>query len=176
MRMWRSSMCLVFVLAACGTAKAQEAGQVGITMGFPASVGVIFHATDKVAVRPEFTFTRSSTDSGPIHASAWSIGTGVSALFYLGSFDRVHPYVSPRFSYTRSSSSAEGSAISSTTSNGTGVFGSFGAQYSPSAKFSVFGETGFGYTSNSSKSDASGIELKNHTWGTRAGVGVIFYP
>ena len=29
----------------------QEERQVGITMGFPASIGVIFHATDKVAVR-----------------------------------------------------------------------------------------------------------------------------
>ena len=55
MRLCRSTACLALVLAACGTASAQDHGPVGITMAFPTSIGAIFHATDKVAIRPEFT-------------------------------------------------------------------------------------------------------------------------
>ena len=176
MRKWRSAACLLFVLTASGTASAQEHGAVGVTMAFPAAVGVIFHVTDKVAVRPEFTFTHNSTETGSVDATTWSVGTGVSALFYLTSVDRVQTYISPRLSYTHGDSNVEGLSISDTSSNGTGFSGSFGAEYSPSAKFSVFGELGIGYTHATSKSATATVELKSNTWGTRAGVGIIFYP
>jgi len=177
MRKWRSATCLLFVLTASGTAAAQDHGQVGITMAFPAAVGVIFHATDKVAVRPEFTFQHNSTESGAIDSTSSTIGTGISALFYMSSADRVQTYISPRFSYSHSDSSLEGNAISnSSSSNGTGFSGSFGAQYAPSPKFSVFGEVGIGYTHTTTKSDTTITELKSNSWGTRAGVGIIFYP
>ena len=176
MRVWRSTACLAFVLAACGTASAQDHGAVGITMAFPTSIGVIFHATDKVAVRPEFTFTRNSTETNTVDSTSWTVGTGVSALFYLSSHDRVQTYVTPRFSYSHSDSSVAGGAISGATAESTGFAGSFGAEYSPSARFSVFGEVGIGYTHSTSKSDVSGTELKANSWGTRGGVGIIFYP
>ena len=174
---WRSAACLAFVLTASGTAAAQDHGQVGVTMAFPAAIGVIFHATDKVAVRPEFTFTRNTSETPAINASSWSFGTGISALFYLSSQDHVQTYISPRFSYEHGSSSAEGlTAISDTTSNGTGFGGSFGAEYSPSSRFSVFGELGIAYTHSKSTSSVSSVEVKGNSWGTRAGVGIIFYP
>jgi len=175
MRIRRSLASLVFVMAACGTAAAQESGQVGITMGFPASIGVIFHVSDAVAVRPEFAFNHTTTESTFFTSTSWTFGTGVSALFYLHAFDRVRPYVSPRFTYTRGDASSDAIGASGATSTGTAFSGSFGAQYSPSSKFSVFGETGFGYTHASSKSDASSTEIKSNGWGTRAGVGIIFY-
>lgn len=176
MRLCRSTACLALVLAACGTASAQDHGPVGITMAFPTSIGAIFHATDKVAIRPEFTFTQSSTDSSPVEATTWSVGTGVSALFYLSSRDRVQTYVAPRFSYAHADTSIAGGIVSDNTSDSTGFSGSFGAEYSPSARFSVYGEAGIAYTQLTSKSQVSGIETKNHTWGTRGGVGIIFYP
>ena len=142
MRLCRSTACLALVLAACGTASAQDHGPVGITMAFPTSIGAIFHATDKVAIRPEFTFTQSSTDSSPVEATTWSVGTGVSALFYLSSRDRVQTYVAPRFSYAHADTSIAGGIVSDNTSDSTGFSGSFGAEYSPSARFSVYGEAG----------------------------------
>jgi len=177
MRKWRSAACLLFVLTASGTASAQDHGPVGVTMAFPAAIGVIFHATDKVAVRPEFTFNHNSTELTTLDATSWSVGTGVSALFYLRTQDRVQTYISPRFSYTHGESSAVGpTSVPGSSSNGTGFSGSFGAQYSPSAKFSVFGEVGVDYTSSKNKSELTNSDLTNKSWGTRAGVGVIFYP
>src|SRR6185503_15741863 len=105
---WRSAACLLFVLTASGTASAQDHGPVGVTMAFPAAIGVIFHATDKVAVRPEFTFNHNSTELTTLDATSWSVGTGVSALFYLRTQDRVQTYISPRFSYTHAESNAVG--------------------------------------------------------------------
>ena len=177
MRKWRSAACLLFVLTASGTASAQDHGPVGVTMAFPAAIGVIFPATDQVAVRPEFTFNRNSTELATLDATSWSVGTGVSALFYLRTQDRVQTYISPRFSYTHSESNSTGTtAVAGSSANGTGFSGSFGAEYSPSAKFSVFGEVGVGYTSSKTKSELTGSDLTSKSWGTRAGVGIIFYP
>lgn len=146
-------------------------------MAFPGAIGVIFHATDKVAVRPEFTFTRSTSETPAINASSWSIGTGVSALFYLSSNDRVQTYISPRFSYEHGSANAQGvTAISDTSSNATGFAGSFGAQYSPTSRFGVFGEIGIAYNHSKSTSSLSSVDVTSNSWGTRAGVGIIFYP
>jgi len=39
-------------------------------MAFPAAIGVIFHATDKVAVRPEFTFNHNSTELTTLDATS----------------------------------------------------------------------------------------------------------
>src|SRR3954463_7334541 len=123
MRIRRSLATLVFVTAACGTAAAQESGRVGITMGFPASIGVIFHVTDSIAVRPEFAFNHTSTESTSFTSTSWTYGTGVSALFYLHAFDRVRPYVSPRFAYTRGDASSDVIGVSGSTSTGTGFSG-----------------------------------------------------
>src|SRR4051812_22975571 len=167
MRMWRVYTAgLVLGLSVCGTAAAQEAGKVGVTMGFPGSVGIIWHATGRIAVRPEFSFTRTTTDV-PITTKAWTVGTGVSGLFYVSSHDNVHTYVSPRFTYTKSRGSAQSTAISDTSAKATGFAGSFGAQYSPSQRFSVFGEAGLGYTHSSNTSGIAGIDLKANAWGTR---------
>jgi Outer membrane protein beta-barrel domain len=166
-------LVLGMTLLGCAAAGAQEHGKVGVTMGYPASIGVIFHATDKVAIRPELSFAKNTTDSTTLNSDNWIIGTGVSALFYLASHEHVHTYVSPRFTYTRSSTSIQSS---DTTSTSWGAIGSFGAQYSPTPKFSVFGEVGIGYTRQTTKSGVSGLELKGNSVGTRTGVGIIFYP
>ena len=50
---------------AAAPAAAQEKGNVGITMGFPASVGLLWHATEKIAVRPDAPASaRASAPSG----------------------------------------------------------------------------------------------------------------
>jgi outer membrane protein with beta-barrel domain len=168
----------------------QEERKVGITMGFPASIGVIFHASDKVAVRPELSFSGNSTDgTSSTSTDGWSVGTGVSALFYVATHDRVRTYVSPRLTYSRitfNSSSSLPSPLLSTSSKSTGTTwggaGSFGAQYSPTPRFSVFGEVGLGFSRQTSHSSVTTLviipstDVKGNSWGTRAGVGIVFYP
>jgi hypothetical protein len=161
---------------AVSAASAQEHGNVGITIGYPAAVGVVWHASDAVAIRPDFRISGSSTD--PSGTNGWSLGTGVSALFYLGSTDNVRTYVSPRLDYQRNSTTITALAIEQTrTSHAWGVAGSFGAEYTPNRRFGVFGEIGFGYSRLKLDALSPIVSATTaHGWGTRAGVGVIFYP
>ena len=152
---------------------AQEAGKVGVTMGFPESVGIIWHATDRVAVRPEFSFGWSSTDNDLFESDGTSFGAGLSALFYVRKWDSLATYVSPRYTFTRSTRSFEG-PFTDGEADATShlVSGSFGAQYWLGDRFSAFGEIGLGYSrSNDGDEDGStGSSLS-----TRSSVGVVFY-
>ena len=83
----------VFVLIVCsllcvGTASAQDTRSFGVTMGYPASIGVLWHVNDRVAVRPEFAFDFFSSDtetSSPIGGDSsqdgHTLSVGISALF-----------------------------------------------------------------------------------------------
>jgi hypothetical protein len=165
------------LLAASGIAGAQEAGKAGISIGYPSAIGVLWHVTESIAIRPDFTFTHTSSDTN----SGWGVGTDISALFYLKKYDNVRPYVSPRFSYTRTSNTSKpGNGIVAETtvkSSTTGGAGVFGAQAWTGTHFSVYGEVGIGFTSRKAESPFATIaDLKSKTWGTTAGVGVVFYP
>jgi hypothetical protein len=172
------------LLSACGTAAAQEPGKAGVTMAFPGSIGIMWHATDKVAIRPDVSFTHSTVD-GTTSSSGWTIGTNVTALFYLRKYENVRVYVGPRFSYTRTSSTVSVSSPTqnvfsdvTTTASTTGGAGLFGAQYWPSARFSVFGEAGLAFSHRSTNPIAgltSSTSFKSNAWGTTSGVGVAFY-
>lgn len=170
---------VLFILSLVALARpssAQETGQVGLTMSFPAAVGIIWQATDGLAIRPDFTFSQSGSDS--LTTSSTSAGVGVSALFYVRKWDNLRAYVSPRFGYQRSSFTFSGSPSSPSTSTYSGS-GSFGAEYQLHRRFAVFAETGLAY-SRANVTDttlAPGFPLNSssHTWGTRAGVGAILY-
>jgi hypothetical protein len=168
-------------------ASAQEAGQSGISMGYPGAIGFVYHVSDSVAVRPEVSFSRntsrSSSTFAPSESSGWSTGVGASALLYFGKTDNVRPYFSPRFAYSRaqstfvSSSNILGSAATSTTSSHGDAYsgtGSFGAQYTPTRRFGIFGEVGFGYSHTTSSGVASS-KVTTNNWATRTAVGAIFY-
>jgi len=160
---------------------AQEAGQVGLTMGYPASVGVIWHATDSVAVRPEvsFAFGTSETHSGVFdtEGDSTTLGLGVAALFTLRKWDEVRAYAGPRFAYGRTTSSSENAIDGVTELNSTTyeLAGLFGVQYTPHRRFAVFGEVGFGYTNRETESGESVVFLESLNWGTQTGAGIIFY-
>ncbi len=165
-------------------AGAQDAGKTGLTMGYPASIGIIWHPSDKVAIRPELSISGCSAESSNSAFSSendnWAVGTGVSVLFYLHSYDHVKTYFSPRITYNRNTQESTSSGVTTatvkSTATNTGGAGSFGAQYGLSDKFSVFGEVGFGF--NHSTASGSNNLLSTSTgnsWGTRTGVGVILY-
>ena len=170
------SLAVVCGLVTASAVSAQDAGKVGITIGYPAAAGVVWHVTDTVAIRPDFRISGSSTEPGGI--DGWTLGTGVSALVYVGSVDNVRTYFSPRFDYQHSTTTISVLGIETTrNANAWGLGGSFGAQYNPNRRFGVFGEIGFGYSRLKTEPLSPTIEESTgHGWGTRAGVGVIFYP
>jgi hypothetical protein len=186
--MRRAIVVLGLLLGACAAANAQEAGQIGITMGYPPSIGVVWHVSDSVAVRPEISFSRSSSDN-EFSSDNTTVVTGVSGLFYLSKWDQVRTYVSPRFSYGHATSDSGGTLGLTSKSSNYNVVGSFGAQYTPHKRFAVFGETGFGYSRSTSSSTyeipslaLEGLLPTRPTttstvtgFSSRTGVGVIFY-
>lgn len=213
----RSVASFVWIVAVlpAAPAHAQDHGQVGLSMGYPASVGIVWQVADRFAVRPEISLVQSSTvnlttltvtfttpfntqtqtTQTQLTIDSTTVGTGVSALFYVGKREGLSTYVSPRYAYTRgtgttvatSTSTGSGTAAPSTTETATRshvVTGSFGAQYALSRRFCVFGEIGLGYTHgkaspesspSSSPSTTSRSESTNHAVSTRSGVGVVFY-
>src|SRR5689334_14226925 len=80
----------VIVLAWCvigvaANAPAQDKGRIGVTTGYPAAIGLQCYLADRVAVRPEISFSKADTASESIVAATtdfWSLGTGVSVLFF----------------------------------------------------------------------------------------------
>ena len=189
------------ILIGGATASAQERGQIGLTTGYPAAIGVLWHASDRVGIRAEATFQTSSSEleSGPLRSDrdveTTSFGIGVAGLFYLDRSDNVSTYFSPRLAYTSSTSEVEGPDVFlvpqlfpvpvglspiplelRTESSGYSVSGSLGAQYSPNRRLSVFGELGLNYaTLNSESSSFTSSETEGSTFGVRTAVGIVLY-
>lgn len=176
-------MLLLALLVLPAPAAAQERGQTGIVMGFPATVGFLWHASDNLALRPEFTFQHTRNESlsniigGGSASSSNAMTIGTSVLWYMGKYDNVRTYVSPRFTYGHSSSKVENSNVPPAKSDVFSLTGSFGAQYNPTRKLAVFGEVGYGYNRVESeiKTPFLTTEGSSTTWATRASVGVVFY-
>jgi hypothetical protein len=186
----RGLITAAMLLLAGGTAAAQDHGRVGVTAGYPSTIGIIWHASDKIAIRPEISVSGGSSGSTAgsfdTDANRWSLGTGASVLFYLHTYERLRTYISPSLSYAHVSSTSTSSGLSaalgittaSVTTTGRSIegAGSFGAQYSLSDKFSVFGELGFGVSHAWSTSTLTSTRVTGNTWGTRTAVAMIFYP
>jgi hypothetical protein len=201
------SIVLVAVALLAGrVAKAQDAPRVGVTMGYPSAVGVVWNVASRLALRPEVTLSGQSSDSsiGNIlgtgtgsNEDGVNVGVGLSGLIYVGRWEALRTYVSPRFTYThtRTTSTAIGASSSSeATGRSYLTSGSFGAEYGFARHFGVFGEVGLGYTaatnslsstlavtvsSNPSSPVISVVNTRSdthaRTWGPRSGVGVIFF-
>jgi len=201
--MKRVFMALALAFATARVAAAQDQGKVGLTMGYPSSVGVIWQAADRVALRPEISLSHVTGDSassdflGPQPLStndSTGVGVGLSALFYLHRWDGLRTYVSPRFAYARTTTSATTSSATSTsesTASSYLVSGAFGAQYALGRHFGLFGEVGFGYTrisadvtstltigsfgTQTTTTQMLRSSATSNTLTTRSGAGVIFF-
>jgi hypothetical protein len=160
-------------------ARAQDKGDVGLTISTPAAIGVIWHATPRLAIRPEvsFAFTETDGDGTSSDVSSSSITFGASALFYTARWDDLRLYVSPRYTYSHASTDLQSGALSiDSTLSSWGLSGSIGAQYSLGSRFAVFAEAGLLYTSQRSDS-LSPILTDRTTWtfGSRTAVGGTLY-
>jgi hypothetical protein len=199
MRGWNVwGLLLAVIIATAAPAAAQEKGDVGLTMGYPAAVGVIWHIADRIAIRPDVSMNWSSSESvrviesalpglPPItsdnSATSWSTSVGLSALVTLHTADRFRLYVVPRAAWLRTTIDLEDSVggISGVsfdeTTDGYVVSGALGAQVSAHERFAIFGELGVQYTEQRSSSTLvqSRSENENRTVGLRSAVGVVLY-
>src|SRR2546425_12991465 len=97
-------------------AAAQDEPHVGIVMGYPSSIGLLWQISGRVAVRRELSLSRGSAEStGGIAIAGissqttsdnWQAGFGASAIFYTSTGDGLRTYVTPRVSYSRSSTTS----------------------------------------------------------------------
>ena len=187
---------VVMLVVAARSAAAQEAGDVGVTMGYPGALGVVWHVTDGIAVRPDIALTRSTSESttsatgvfggsglsSTSTSEGWGTTVGVSVLVNVRTIERLRLYLAPRLAYARSTSDNESGlsgALTGFTAKTTGVLasGSFGSQYNVHDRFAVFGELGLQYTTQTTTSDfpGSSTEAEGTTFGLRSAVGVTFY-
>jgi len=102
----------LLVLGATGPASAQEERTVGLVMGAPLQVGVLWQITDRVAVRPGVSASRSSSEFGaaafPLSYASYSsetesarVSVGASLLLFLTTSSDLRPYVAPRYGFSR---------------------------------------------------------------------------
>lgn len=157
---------------------------IGITMAYPASIGVMWHATERVAIRPDLSFSFGTSESEATGVSGtssdtWSLNIGVSALFYLKEWDNLRTYLAPRLGYSRGETTADSSSFggltAELTSSGFTLAGLFGASYRVHPRFSVFGETGVAFSDSETRTSAGfGARTDSQRFGTTAGVGVVF--
>ena len=116
-------MCALVLMLGGAKASAQDAGAVGVSMGYPSAVGVMWHVAERFAIRPEVSFS-ASTNENPITSSlsalgggssttsvssstAKGVGVGISGLFYIGKWDALRAYVAPRFVYAIDKNTSE---------------------------------------------------------------------
>ena len=169
-----SASVLGLLVLAPAAASAQEERTIGLSMGFPASVAVLWHATDRVAIRPEITFSTVSTEVADRDSSGSAFSAGASVLLYTLQRDALSTYVAPAYAYAHASN--ESSSGLESTSRTHQISGSFGVQYRLGERVRVFGETGVSFSANSNEADdAFDSKTTSDRFGNRSAVGLVFY-
>jgi hypothetical protein len=149
------------------------------------SIGLTYHFSKQFAVRPSFSFIRSSAESSVSGStSSFSFtqqGISIAGLVYAVSSENFSLYLGPSFGYAqgveKSSFSGSGPGVNFSSEQERGSYirtlnGIIGFQYAFNKRLSVIGETGIGYSNQNrtgSSPAISTIGLLN------SGVGVIFY-
>jgi hypothetical protein len=182
-------------------AAAQDTPRFGIVMGYPAQAGLLWRIVDRVAIRPEVNWTRSTfeavttstffngtgitTTSVTTTSESNAVGTGVTALIYVSRRDALRTYLAPRIAYSRSKTSNDVStsianvvpaAIETATST-YAVSGSLGAEFTMAKHFGIFGEVGVQYGRNTLSPNAplGRSDTTQTSIGLRSGAGVILF-
>lgn len=152
---------------------AQERQRVGVVFAVPTTVGLEWELGSRLAIRPDCSFSWTSTDSASALGSfdTKDLTVGVSALFYVRHWSLLRAYVSPRFSHQLSHGDGSFAAGTRTQS----LFsGSFGAQYELGPRFGVFAEAGVEYGRGRYSGGAAGV-TKSTSFSNRAALGAILF-
>jgi len=115
----RTAAILVAVLYAVGPAAAQEKGRIGVDAAFNGTgvVGVTWHASDHLALRPSLSYSHTSSSGGSSIGSTdspeasltttddtrSSLAGGLSLLYYLRSAESLSPYLGVAYERTHGS-------------------------------------------------------------------------
>jgi hypothetical protein len=190
---------VLFVMALAVPARGQERGQVGVTMAYPTTIGVIWHISDAIAVRPEFGFAWTSNDASATTSSSTTFSVGASGIFYVKKWESLRAYVSPRYAYQHGSNSANFDLASvlppsiilppsltlpslqtTVTNTAHSASGAFGAQYTLHQHFGIFGEIGAAYAHTTSSvpgfvTSLISTSTTGNAVAVRSSVGAIFY-
>jgi hypothetical protein len=184
---WRWCGIVVLLWAAlCLNARpaaAQDAGQVGLTVGSDGSVGVIWHATTGIAVQPAIQFRSTSIDidAGGVlpdgDDSAHALLLEVTAPLYVARWDSLRGFVAPRIAHTFESGDESGRDRSNMQ-----VAGLFGLQYALSDRFHIVGTTGVSWARTSTEQSVINtlgpirlFETTTTTVGSTSRLGLIVY-
>lgn len=186
-------------LCVAASAWAQPARSVGVTMGYPTGVGVLWHVSDRIALRPDVSLTRSKAETttttvvapsifGPgetITTSTtqtdWTTSAGLSVLVTIRDLDRLRLYAAPRVAWfrTETENDARANTLGAFNSENDGLqaSGGLGAHYGFGDRAAAFGELGVYYTRQALSSGYSGggTEATLTGVGLRSVVGFVLY-
>ena len=179
----------VATLVAIPCHAAAQSNTLGVSIGIPASLAVLWQPTAAIGIRPELTFDlfdAESTSTSRFGTSRFSndtrqVGVGVSALFQLHREENLLVYVSPRYVYRRGHTDVTqevpaevfGLNGSDREIRGYSLTGSLGGRYALGTRFGVFGELGFDY-SREDTTDPS-VESRISRTGIRSSAGVVLF-
>ena len=182
------------------TAAAQPPGPLGLVVASPGSVGVLWQATDRIAVRPLLSFQRTSLKAeynldpeilayyGLLGLSLpvlepeayWSVNLDVGVLVTLAQRDALRLYVAPQIGRNWASTPVRDASNSTIRAQGL-----FGGQYALSDRFSLFAETGLEVQRNTREAVLPSIgalyaldsftKTTTTSVGTTSSVGLVFH-
>lgn len=179
-------VCGIAMLAFAGTpafAQQTQTPTAGIVLGSGSSIGILWHASENMALRPEVSISKSTNDFTTVTSASssttsttdtWTTGFGGSLLFYTAKWDNLRAYISPRLIYSRAKST--NSVSGETTSKSFSTSGSVGAQYGLGSRFAVYGEVGLAFAWTPDTTSSSGTTKSSaHSIGTRSTIGGVWY-
>jgi hypothetical protein len=185
---------LALAVAALATlpreAVAQTTRQLGLSIGYPTALGVLWQPSARIGIRPElaldFGDSESTVDFGGFGTSRtssefWQAGAGIRALFLVYREENLSLYVSPRYVYLGGKTTTERDASPGILTSGDDstkttthrVAGSLGVRYALSSRFGVFGELGVEH--GRSKLSESEFASRVTRTGIRSDVGIVFF-
>ena len=183
---------LLVAVAAVATFPCQAAAQsgtLGLSIGYPTSLGVVWQPSALVAIRPEFTFELFDADSTSVSRLGTSrfstdtrlVGVGLSALFLVYREETLSVYVSPRYIHRRGKTIVAQDVPADVFVGGSDdrkiqghtITGSLGARYGLGARFAVFGELGVDHSREDTTDPTT--ESRISRTGIRSGAGVVVY-
>lgn len=189
----RRRVALHVVVASVGMsiaapAFAQSRGDVGLSIGYPAAVGLLWQASSGIGVRPEFALDFGSSETisnfgseSSRFSSSYSISTiGISVLYRVYQQEHLSLYLSPRYAYDRLTSTGTGDLSPSDGADRVTVdhtvSGSFGAHYALAPRFGLFGEVGVSHLwSGDGDLLDEPLSPRFTRTGIRSGVGVVLF-
>jgi len=161
----RIATLLLTMLSAAGALQAQDERRVSLVVDGNGTAGLLFPITDGIALRPDFTYGRSSISSGRgLSGDSYSAMVGLSVLRYLSSEERLRTYVVPRVGYSWGSARQRSYDLSA----------AFGGHADIVRRLGLFAETGlrFGYSEARFDVPLSGEMLTvSRSWRLNSSVG-----